>query len=159
MPHYKFQKVGDNAFIPADVETEQACRRLKFGDIVHGEFKKLRNPLFHRKFFALLKIGYQAWEPQELEGEIDGLPVTIVPQKSYEQFRADVTILAGYYSANYRLDNTVRIVPKSIAFANMDQVTFEHLYSKAVDVLLEKVLRNYTRDDLDEVVDKILGMI
>jgi hypothetical protein len=41
----------------------------------------------------------------------------------------------------------------------MDEDEFTQVYSKVADVLLQKVLRNYTRGDLDRVVNEILGFV
>lgn len=151
----KFTKVSLGLVAPADVETEQALEKLHVGDLIHGDFKKARNYAFHKKFFALLKVGYEAWEVGEGRRSNKHGPI----EKNYERFRADVTILAGYYTQHFRLDGSVIVEAKSISFANMGEEEFAQVYSKVADVLLQKVLRNYTREDLDEVVDKILGMV
>ncbi len=54
-------------------ETNERLTRLKAGDVLRGDFKKARNPKFHRKFFALLDIGYDSWEPGELDTKL-GVP-------------------------------------------------------------------------------------
>ncbi|WP_375710215.1 DUF1367 family protein [Klebsiella quasipneumoniae] len=48
---------------------------------------------------------------------------------------------------------------KSIRFGRMKQETFEKLYSAVADVLLQKVLVTYSRRDLDNVVNRILGFV
>ena len=60
----------------ADRELSQ---RYKVGQVAHGDFKKMRNPRFHGKFFSMLDLAWQYWEPtgglvprQELRG-IHGL--------------------------------------------------------------------------------------
>ncbi|WP_225372093.1 DUF1367 family protein [Klebsiella quasipneumoniae] len=32
------------------------------GGILNADFKQARNPAFHRKFFALLKLGFDYWQ-------------------------------------------------------------------------------------------------
>jgi len=99
-------------FVP-EIETEYTDN-LKSGTVVKAKISKLRNPLFHRKFFALLKVGFDAWEP---EVQYKGHDI----QKNFERFRADCIILAGYYDVVPRLNNEPRIEAKSISFANMDE--------------------------------------
>ena len=124
----------------------------KMGDVIRADFKKMRNPKFHRKFFALLNIGFAAWEPVQVHsrhGEIE---------KNFDQFREDVTILAGYYEQHHRLDGTFRVRAKSIKFGSMGEAEFTKLYSAVIDVLLKRVLTQYKgREELDRVVDQVLG--
>jgi hypothetical protein len=38
----------------------------------------------------------------------------------------------------------------------MDQEEFDVLYQKTIDVIIKHVLRNYTGDELKEVIDQVL---
>jgi hypothetical protein len=78
-------------------------------------------------------------------------------QKNFEQFRADIVILAGYYETAIRLNGDTRVTAKSISFGSMDQGEFDRLYSATVDVILARVLTKYTRDDLNAVIDRLLA--
>lgn len=138
-------------YIPVTDQDVEICAKHSQGEVIRADFKKMRNPKFHRKFFALLNIGFDAWEPGELTNEHG--PV----EKNFEQFREDVTILAGYYEQHVRLDGSMRTVAKSISFANMDEIEFGKLYNSVVNVLLKRVLKNYQREDVDRVIDQILG--
>lgn len=124
------------------------------GELISVDMTFPRNPRFHRKFFALLQVGFEAWEPG-FEATHKGEPVG----KDFERFRKDVTIMAGFYEPVFALDGTLELEAKSIAFANMDDAEFERVYSAVADVLLAKVLRNHSRADLDAAVDRILGFL
>lgn len=124
------------------------------GDLIAVELTFPRNAKFHRKFFAMLQVGFEAWEPA-FEVSVGGQPVA----KNFERFRKDVTILAGFYEPAFALDGTLELEAKSISFANMDDAEFEQVYSAVANVLLAKVLRNYTREDLDEHVDRLMGFL
>lgn len=129
---------------------------LEPGEIVNVEMVIPRNPRFHRKFFALLQVGFEAWEPGRKHKSHKGQPIT----KNFEQFREDITILAGYYEQTFDLAGRMRLRAKSISFSSMDDAEFEVVYSAVADTLLEKVLTTYAgRDDLDEVVDKVIGFL
>ncbi|WP_202803563.1 DUF1367 family protein [Gayadomonas joobiniege] len=136
--------------VPENDETAEAIKKLKVGNVIKVEFKQPRNYEFHKRFFALLKIGFDHWEPPE--SLYKGLPV----QKNFERFRKDVTISAGYYEPVANIRGEVRAEAKSISFARMTQDEFEKLYNAAANVLLQKVLINYTRPDLDRVVETLL---
>lgn len=130
--------------------------RMEPGETIEVKTVQKRNGRFHRKFFALLNVGYEAWDPGRKHKTHKGLPVG----KNFEQFREDVTILAGYYEQTFGIDGAMKLKAKSISFANMEQPEFEELYSAVADVLLEHVLSNYAnRAQLDEVVNKVMGFL
>lgn len=123
------------------------------GEIIQVEMVFSRNPQFHRKFFALLNLGFDAWEPSL---QHNGQPVA----KNFDQFREDVIILAGFYDQTWNLDGVMTVRAKSMSFASMDDAQFERLYSAVADVLLARVLGLYKdRAELDAVVEKMLGLL
>lgn len=140
-----------NGLIPADQQTSEWFGKLKMGEAFHGKFTRYRNVGHHRKYFALLNLAYDNWNP----GKIDSKYGT--PEKNFDRFRADLTILAGYYESTIRLDGSVRIEPKSISFASMDQEEFEKLYSRTIDVLLKYVYGSgMDKAKLDNLVQQYL---
>lgn len=60
--------------------------------------------------------------------------------KSFEAFRAWVTIEAGFYVAFHMPDGSIRKEPKSISFAKMDDIEFAELYKATIDVLWNFIL-------------------
>ena len=101
----------------------------------------------------MLNIGFDAWEPPEQE--FRGLPVG----KNFERFRKDCLIAGGFYEPVANLKGEVRAEAKSISFANMDEDQFNQVYNAVATVLLERVLRHYSRSDLDRVVQQMLGFL
>ncbi len=81
-----------------------------------------------------------------------------MPEKNFERFRKDLTILAGHYHVVIRLDGTAKPEADSLAFGNMDQETFNGLYSNVLDVILKKipVLCKLGADEVNKLVDQIL---
>jgi Protein of unknown function (DUF1367) len=143
-------KAQGGILVPMDDATQEYIAKLKLGDILRVKVTKVNNPAFHRKLFALLNVGFEAWEPEEkmYKGQ------TI--QKNLEQFRNDVVVLAGFYDTTVTLKGEVRLTAKSLSFSSMDHDEREALYNTVINVLLQKVLTNYTRENLDEVVARIL---
>lgn len=124
------------------------------GELFFLELVFPRNGKFHRKFFALLNLGFDSWEPDRVRKSYKGRTVA----KNFEQFREDVTILAGYYEQTFNLRGRMKLKAKSISFANMDDLEFERLYSDVVDVLLREVCKNYkNRAEIDRVVNQMMG--
>jgi hypothetical protein len=129
---------------------------LEPGEMIKFDVVFPRNPYFHRKFFAMLNIGFDAWEPNRKNKTYKGKPVA----KSLDAFREDVLILAGFYTQTFGLDGKLQLKAKSISFAKMDEVQFEEVYSAVANVILEKVLTSYKgREELDEVVERVLGFL
>jgi hypothetical protein len=122
--------------------------KLKLGTQVRCKITKQRNPLFHRKFFALLNVGFKYWVPGEISSKYG------TPEKNFDQYRADVTILAGYFDVAIRLDGSTRVTPKSISFGSMEQDEFEKLYSAVIDVLLKHIFVGYTSDDVVKMAEQ-----
>lgn len=127
--------------------------KLEEGELCSIDAKLPRNSRFHRKFFAMLNLGYLAWEPKRKHKNYKGEPVT----KNFERFRSDCLIMAGHYEQTFSLDGKLKLEAKSISFANMEQAEFEEIYSSVCDVLLQKVLITYKdRAELDSVIEKML---
>ncbi len=147
-------KGAGGGLIPCDEGAREFIEKMKAGVGVRAKITKVRNIKYHRKFFALLNVGFDAWEPPHAEG-YRGEPI----QKQFERFRKDVTVLAGFYEPVYSMKGEVRLEAKSISFGSMEETEFDALYGKVADVLLQRVLKNYTRDDLDRVVEEILRFV
>lgn len=146
-------KAPGGALIPVDPQAAEYISKLKLGAGVTATVKLHRNPRFHRKFMALLNVAFDAWEP--VEATYKGQRVG----KNFDQFRRDITILSGHYEMAVNLKGETRLTAKSISFANMDEAEFGELYNAACNVILQRILTNYTRDDLDAVIDRLMGFI
>lgn len=149
-----FQKVG-GGLIPATPEDAEFLDKIKMGEGVRLKMVRQRNLKFHRKFFALMNLAFDYWEPPE-HGEGSAWSEKLEIGRNLDRFRKDVTILAGYYDATYRLNGDIRIEAKSIAFASMGEDEFEKLYSDCIDVILKKVCPQYEEEELRSLVDQVL---
>jgi hypothetical protein len=140
-----------DTLVPVDKISIEAMEKLKPNGEYKAELTQPRNYKFHKKVFALMHVAFDAL--QFTECEYQGQQVV----KSFNQFRDDLTILAGSYDVVYNYKGDIRFEAKSWSFANMDEIEFQVLYSHLIDVILLKVLNNYTRDDLDNQVKIVLG--
>ena len=141
-----------NGLVPADPKTDEWFRKVKLGSVVHSDFKQMRNAGHHRKMFALFNLAFEYWEPGEVSSKHG------IPEKNFDRFRKDLTILAGHYHNVIRLDGSVRIEADSISFGSMSQETFDALYQNILTVIMNKipVLKDMSQDAIDELVDKVL---
>ncbi|WP_085599746.1 MULTISPECIES: DUF1367 family protein [unclassified Pseudomonas] len=49
--------------VPATEADREAIQCWKAGQVIHGKFTKMRNARFHGKFFAMLDLAWEYWEP------------------------------------------------------------------------------------------------
>lgn len=165
MPTALFTKVTGGLFVPVGIESEQALERVKVGDVVECTWVLKRNPKFLKKFFALIRVGFDLWEPvlkkcglrhgeAIQQGRINkwGAPI-----KNIERYRSDVTITAGYYKSVFDLHGELRLEPKSISFGKMDEEEFAQLYSDVIDIMLRHIPETYSQSDINDAVERIIG--
>jgi len=159
MSQIKLIKVLTGILAPLDPDDEDALNRVKIGGVIECEFVNKRNPLFMRKFFALLRVGYDLWEPPELEqsSEVERhIQKYGVPEKQFERYRHDVTIMAGYYDTVFDLQGRFKLVAKSISFGSMDEDEFSRLYSNTIDVILKSIPHGYTVESINTMVERVM---
>jgi len=141
---------AENGLVVNDLDSSNALARVKVGSLLKCKILSERNSKFLRKYFALLNFAFDAWEPEEkmYKGR--------VVQKNKERFRKDIQILAGFGEMVINIQGDIRYESKSIAFGNMSEENFEKLYQAVITVVLEKILTQYNRQDLDDVVEELL---
>lgn len=144
-----------NGYAFADGRSAKEGEKHRLGERVIAEVKKPRSHAFHRKFFALLQFAFDYWEPGDAAtpAEYHGMPI----EKSFDRFRDDVIVLAGFGTPVWNARGELRLVPRSVSFAAMDAEEFERLYSASVDVCMRLVLRSkgFTREALDRAVEEL----
>ena len=97
-------------------------QKLKIGWEGEVTFKQVRNYEFHKKFMALINM---AFENQD-------------KYNNFDHYRKRLTIKAGFYTA-YEMDGWTHKEADSISFASMDEIEFEDLYSKMLDVIIKEL--------------------
>ncbi|WP_284973888.1 DUF1367 family protein [Atlantibacter hermannii] len=183
MAQLQLIKQSSGVLIPATPETSDFLHsKCKLGAVLAADFKLVRNPAFHRKFFALLNLGFEYWEPtggaissnerklvngyarylaafggnesalmdaaEQYLDQVASRRITngISLCKSFDAYRAWVTIEAGHFDTIQLPDGTLRKHPRSISFASMDETEFQQLYRAALDVLWRWILSRVFRD-------------
>lgn len=144
-------KTVNGQLTPIDQQAIDFIGKMKIGTGVTVTIKKHRNPKFHAKYFSLLSLAFESWDPGIKEYK--GMPA----QKNFDRFRKDIAIAAGFHDLVVNIKNEVRAEAKSINFSSMDDDEFSSLYSATINVILARILTNYSREDLDATVEKILG--
>lgn len=114
--------VKDGSCLRPMPECMKQFDRLGDGEIIAVKWKYPRNVEFHRKFFALLKVGFENQEHYA----------------TMEQFRHVFLIETGHADPIISASGAVHWMPVSISFEKMDQLDFERLYSDLLDYLIAK---------------------
>lgn len=85
--------------VPATEADREVTQKWKLGQVVHGKFTRMRNAKFHGKFFSMLDLAWEYWEPvggliprQEMRG-IQGLA------KFFEEASGKPGQLSGFVDA------------------------------------------------------------
>lgn len=145
-----------NGYAFADADSAKAAEKHRLGEKVTANVVKPRSVPFQRKFFALLKFAFDYWEPAE--GDAPATWKGQVIEKDFDRFRDDVIILCGFYTPVWNAKGEMRCVPRSIAFSEMEPDDFARLYSKAVGVLIDLVMKSkgFTARELERAVDELL---
>ena len=149
-----FIKTPNNLLMPATFHDQELLKKIKIGQPVKLKYTQVRNYEFHKKFFALMNLAFDYWEPPE-GGMGSAWKDKIDIEKNFDRFRKDIIIRAGYFNATYRLNGDIRFEAKSIAFGNMSEDEFEELYTKTIDVIVKHVLNNYTDEMLRSVLEQV----
>ena len=133
---------GLNSLLPDNDEAKTFISRSKQGDVIQCDMSIPRNGKFLRKYFSLLKVAYDNYPGENM---------------SLEVFREQIIILAGYHTQHQSFDGRVILKAESISFAKMSETDFEKLYSRTIDVILEKVLPGTSAGEIDSAVMEVIG--
>ncbi len=154
-----FLKLPNGALVPATDDDRQLIDKIKAGSVVRLKYTRMRNYQFFKKWHALLRFAYDSWEPAELPEDPESRWMkNITPEKNYDCFRDQIIVLSGYYKSYFTFKGC-RVEADSVSFANMDEDTFEKLYSKTIDVILKQIYADDTMDErtLRNLVDQAMS--
>jgi hypothetical protein len=141
-----YMRKAGQLLIPSDELSREWIEDRKDGRY-KVKITKDRDPIKFRKWWAMVNFAYKNWDVDESDG---------IMKMSLENFRKELIKMAGFCRQVWRLDGTFTVEAESISFSKMKDQEFNILYSKTVDVILQKVLTGYTKDDLENVVLELL---
>ena len=127
--------------IPETDEDYEKKGTLKIGETYSVEVRLVRNPEFHRKYFAMLNCAWSCL-PEKVQ---DGF-------KSRENFRKYVQIAAGFSEPFFHPKAGFIEFPKSISFESMDNIEFEDLYKRVRNVIDGIVSKYITAERFEETL-------
>lgn len=148
-------KAANGTLMPTGPGEAEELAKIKVGAAVRCSLVRMRNPIFHRKWFALAGYAYEMWRDTMPTVKHKGEAV----QPNFERFRKDLTILAGFYDTVFNVHGELRLEAQSISFSNMDGEVFEKLYSATINAILQKILtrQGLTEEKLRNYVDQVMS--
>ena len=124
-----------NGLIPDGDDTREILNKVKNGDGVILDYKPKRNIFFHRKAFALLNL-------------------VLANQNRYTNINdllVEFKLKAGHYQEHLTTKGKIIYIPKSISFAEMDELEFSDIYNKFIDIALRDFV-SISREDLENQI-------
>lgn len=148
---------SQSGLTPACDEAAEWLRKKKMGATILVDPREPRNGTNFRRWWALVKLGYEYWSECAVTLEYKGKPV----MPDFDRFRKDVTISAGFYYPVVNLRGEVRIEAESLKWAAMTEERFAELYSATIQVLLARVFNGavcnlWTEEQLRMIVDEVM---
>lgn len=131
-----YAQIKNRKIIPLHDSDYEEFQRLKPNKDYKFKVTSPRNYKFHKKFFALINLGFQNSEHGDM---------------NFEAFRAYVIMKSGYYSEIITPTGKMYL-PDSINFASMDEIEFEKLYSASINVII-KILGCTTKEIESELIN------
>lgn len=135
-----FQKIP-SGLIPLNQNDKEKLKGIKNGDLFEKDFKKIRNPDFHRLVFKFVNVVFH------YQNEFD----------YFDNFRDRLTFLSGYYKEYILIDEPGNYVAKielgSWSFNDMGEHEFKELFNRIKNICWEKWVTN--TDDQQEVERRV----
>lgn len=120
---------------PSDYEEK---KKLKIGQDYEANVIRPRNIGFHKKFFALLNIGFSNQDHFD----------------NFEVYRAVKIMECGYYKTIKTERNREIYLPESISFASMDADAFQKLY----DIMVQRIISDL-HISIEDIESEIINFI
>lgn len=145
-----------NGLVPATDDDASMVNKVPMGSVVKVELTQMRNGKFFRKWWALAKVAYDIWCEDKVESGVEFKGQVVRP--SFDRFRKELTVLAGFYTPVWNINGDMRVEAASLQWSKMSEEAFERLYAKTLDVIINKVLANrkFSEKDIDEMVERVM---
>lgn len=136
-------KGASGYLVPADAEAESVCKKWKCGQIFSLTYAPARNPQFHRMVFAVAQM--------VCDNAPDG---SYWSGKDAYHFIKAVELSNGFTDEMIDCAGEVHLIPRSIAFENMDQAEFKKLFDPLVSEAA-RILGISEQDVLSNMGDRV----
>lgn len=117
---------------PADPEAEEWMKGIAVGEMFFVEPKRPRNPIQHKKMFALINFVMDA---------TDRFPTS-------KRMLTWLKLQTGHYEEHVEADGRLVYEPLSISWASMPQDDFDVFYREALEVIRRELLPEMSEADM-----------
>lgn len=133
-----FVKADSGELVPWDDIDARYVAKLGAGETVEFTPRKVRNPAHHRKMMALVQ---RCFEYQNI-------------YRNVQDFITEMKVAVGHYEEYITSEGQLVYLPKSMAFANMDQTEFDPFYKKCVVWMAERFEEPQCVTEANEIIAK-----
>lgn len=137
-------KQPGGALLPASDMDADVLAKFKTGHVYPIDIKLPRNPSFHGKVFAFFQYCFAHWKTDREFMDEKG---------QFDNFRKELTVIAGFRDVYYKIDGSVRVEAKSLSYGSMGQLEFEKCYQALIQAAMKTI---FTGDD-EETLNKLAG--
>jgi len=123
-----------HGFIPATDREVESIKKIPNGAIIELEYKQQRNYEFHKKVFAFLNFCFEFWV-NENNYQTDRV--------SFDIFRHNLTVVAGYKNVYYTIDGSLRVEAKSISYTKMTEDEFSEYYQALIQAAMNTLFKGH----------------
>lgn len=141
-----FIKLHGGILSPINETETERLKRFKNGGAYEVDITLTRSPHFHRKVFAFFQFCFDHWSAEHAGYECSD------EHTQKEEFRKNLTILAGFYDVVTTIRGETKVRAKSLAYANMDDEEFSRCYSSLINAAIKHVFSG-TKDK--EVLNRL----
>ena len=140
--------------IPENEEEAEKLKRFKLGTTIKCKITEMVNAKFRRKWWALAELAYDSWVETAGMPEYKGQRI----EPNFDKFRKELTILAGYWHPVVRINGDAMREADSLAWASMNEETFEKLYSATINAVLERIYKSsMSEEKLRNIVNDVMS--
>lgn len=110
-------KQKNGSYIPAYESDYELSRKIAPGTEVKAT--KARNPMFHRKYFALLNLGFNNNDTKD----------------SFDLYRMKIQMKAGFVIWTKDKEGKAFPLPESISFEKMNEERFNEVFNAVLNII------------------------
>ena len=127
---------------PVNRDAYEFIEKIKPGQIVRGDLKRVRNPRQHALYWAAINLCFEHQERYATR----------------QQLHNAIKVAVGYYDEQPGPGGRTLTVPKSIAFGNMPQDEWEAFFDKFIKLICEKIIPNTDDAELRAELESMVGI-
>lgn len=126
-------KLPGGALTPATDMDVEKMKRFKNHEMFQIEIKNERNWEFHKKVILFFIFCFEYWVSDNNYTD---------ESTDFDEFRYELTILAGFRTVIWKINGTFEYKAKSISYAKMEQEEFERLYNALIQASMNTLFKD-----------------